>query len=127
MNYKATFNLKNGIKGEITLTAESDGDAFIAACKMFAFADTIEWKVEKAETRMSTAEKINKACEKIDEISNFVEAEYEQQNRELEALKDSGRDDDVRLEELVTRLDYALDGLANAKDDLIKALKAVQK
>lgn len=126
MNYKVTFNLKNGIKGEADLTAESDGDAFITACKMFEFEDTVEWRVDKVEEiKMSSADRLKAALKLTSEAYDLAESEYDNKKDALERMTEKERERNGKLEELVDKLDEALDGLASAKDDLTKALKAV--
>lgn len=126
-NYKAKFYLKNGIKGEIALVAENDGEAFMTACKMFALSDAVEWKVDKVEQqkRLTTADKITKALDLVSEAETLTELIYDAQKDAYERQYDEEQVEDTALEELVKQLDRALDGLAETKDHITSALKAV--
>lgn len=126
-NYKAKFNLKNGIKGEIALVAENDGEAFMTACKMFALADAVEWKVDRIEQqkRLTTADRITKALDLVSEAETLTELIYDAQKDAYERQYDEEQVEDTALGELVKQLDRALDGLAETKDHITSALKAV--
>lgn len=66
MNYKAVFRLKNGIEGEVKMTAQNDGDAFMTACKMFALQDSVEWRIDKMESIFKPKEQLKKALDNVE-------------------------------------------------------------
>lgn len=127
MEYRAKFNLKNGIKGDMTITAANDGDAFMTCCKMFAMADTIEWNVDKIkkEKRMITSDRINKALDLANEAEKLTELAYDMEKYSFDRLPDEKQAEDSMLKELVKQLDRALDGFAETRDYLTSALNAV--
>lgn len=107
--YKATFNLKNGIRGEIMFTAENDGDAFMTGCKMFALAETVEWKIDKVESNYSLKSGIREIAKHIESMLQEVKIAIEAVEAERNSFEKENCD------EAIDNLDSAMDYLEDVK------------
>ncbi|MDE6605102.1 MAG: hypothetical protein K2K85_03660 [Clostridia bacterium] len=117
MNYKAVFKLKDGIEGEMRITAQSDSDAFMATCRMFALQDSVEWRIDKMESIFNPKEEMKKALDNIERLEEQVNMEYDYAQDKLKALPEKleGGYEHQRREELVDKLYEASEYLADVK------------
>lgn len=128
MNYKAVFKLKNGIEGEVKMTAENDGDAFMTACKMFALQDSVEWRIDKTESIFKPKEQLKKALDNVERAEEQVNMEHDYAQDRLKALPDEleGGGEWHRLEELTDKLYDANEYLADVKKYLQEAFNLME-
>ena len=128
MNYKAVFKLKNGIEGEVKMTAENDGDAFMTACKMFALQDSVEWRIDKMELIFKPKEELKKALDNVERAEEQVKMEHDYAQGKLKALPDEleGCATRHRLEELTDNLYDANEYLADVKKYLQEAFNLME-
>ena len=128
MNYKAVFKLKNGIEGEVKMTAKNDGDAFMTACKMFALQDSVEWRIDKMESIFKLKEQLKKALDNVERAEEQVKIEHDYAQDRLKVLPDEleGSGEWHRLEELADKLYDANEYLADVKKYLQEAFNLME-
>ncbi len=128
MNYKAVFRLKNGIEGEVKMTAQNDGDAFMTACKMFALQDSVEWRIDKMESIFKPKEQLKKALDNVERAEEQVKIEHDYAQDRLKALPEKleGGYEYQRREELVDKLYDANEYLADIKKYLQEAFNLME-
>ncbi|MDE6474759.1 MAG: hypothetical protein K2L70_06635 [Clostridia bacterium] len=128
MNYKAVFRLKNGIKGEVKMTAQNDGDAFMTACKMFALQDSVEWRIDKMESIFKPKEELKKALDNVERVEEQVKMGHDYAQGRLKALPEEqeGGSEWQRQEELVDKLYEANEYLVDVKKNLQAAFNLME-
>ncbi|MDE7191233.1 MAG: hypothetical protein K2O35_02000 [Clostridia bacterium] len=128
MNYKVVFKLKNGVEGEVKMTAENDGDAFMTACRMFALQDSVEWQIDKKESIFKPKEQLKKALDNVERAEEQINMEHDYAQDRLKALPDEleGSGEWHRLEKLTDKLYDASEYLVDVKKYLQEAFNLME-